>query len=125
MTRKLLFSFLLITAIFLMGCEKQTHTVRYEIEGNIPEIGVSYRNGLSGSESADVQSGWSQEFIVESYYRVSLRANTKNNEGDVTCRIFVDGELVSEATATGKFKNAICSQMPAPTPDEDKVSLDS
>ena len=118
MTRKLFFSFLLVMAFFLMGCEKQTHTVRYEIEGTVPEIGVSYKNGTNGNESADLQSGWSQEFVVESYYHLHLRVNTKNNDGSATCRIFVDGELAAEATASGKFKHAACNKMPVPATPE-------
>ena len=113
-------SLLLLIPLFLLACEKQSHTVRYEVEGSVPEIGVSYKNGTNGNESADLQSGWSKEFVVESYYRVHLRVNTKNNEGSATCRIFVDGELVSEATATGKFKNAACSNLPVPDPPEEQ-----
>ena len=103
-----------------MGCEKQTHTVRYEIEGTVPAIGVSYKNGTNGNESADLQSGWSQEFTVESYYHLHLRVNTKGHEGSATCRIYVDGELASEATANGRFKHAGCNKMPAPDPPEEQ-----
>lgn len=118
MKHKILFSMILIFSFALMGCEKQTHTVRYEVDGSVAQIGVNYKNDTNGNESADVATGWSQEFTVESYTRLHLRINTKNSDGTATCRIYVDGELAAEATATGKFKHATCSKMATPTPDE-------
>lgn len=113
-------SLLLLIPLFLLACEKQSHTVRYEVEGSVPKIGVSYKNGTNGNESADLQSGWSKEFVVESYYHLHLRVNTKNSDGTATCRIYIDGELAAEATATGKFKHAACNKLPVPpTPGTD------
>ena len=68
MTRKLILGFLLLALFFLIGCEKETHTVRYEIDGTVPEMTVHYKNGTNGNESADLAPGWSKEFTVESYY---------------------------------------------------------
>ncbi|MEM8856968.1 MAG: hypothetical protein AAGD96_01520 [Chloroflexota bacterium] len=119
MNHKYLFRIILIFAFALMGCEKQTHTVRYEIDGTVPEISVAYKNGTNGNESADLAPGWSTEFTVESYYRVNLRVSTKNSDGSVTCRIYIDGELAAEATASGKFKHASCSEFPVPPQPEE------
>ncbi|MEM9775326.1 MAG: hypothetical protein AAF902_12150 [Chloroflexota bacterium] len=119
MNHKYLFSIILICAFALIGCEKQTHTVRYEIEGSVPTIAVHYKNGTNGNESADLAPGWSTEFTVESYYHLHLRVNTKNSDGTATCRIYVDGKLAAEATASGKFKHASCSEFPIPPQPEE------
>ena len=126
MKHKLLFSIIFVFAFALMGCEKQTHTVRYEVEGSVSEISVNYKNGTNGNNSADISSGWSEEFVVESYTHLHLRVNTKNADGTATCRIFVDGELAAEATATGKFKHASCSEFPTPPrPEESHAAIGS
>lgn len=114
MTRKTILFLMVLFAALMMGCEKQTHVIRYEIDGSAPEIGIAYKNGTNGNESADVAAGWSKEFTVESYYHLHLRVNTKNSDGNATCRIYVDGELASEATATGRFKHANCNHLPVP-----------
>ncbi|MFK7800171.1 MAG: hypothetical protein AB8G95_00935 [Anaerolineae bacterium] len=114
MTRKIIFSLMFLLAFLMMGCEKQSHTVRYEIDGTAPTIGTNYKNGTNGNESADVSAGWSKEFTVESYYHLHLAVTTKNSSGSATCRIYVDGELAAEATATGQFKRAACNNLPVP-----------
>ena len=118
MTRNLMLSLSFLLMFLLMGCEKQTHIIRYEIDGTVPVIDVHYKNGTNGNESAEVVTGWSREFTVESYYHLHLRVNTKNSDGTATCRIYIDGELASEATATGRFKHAACNKMPVPATPE-------
>lgn len=121
MTRNLIFSLAFLFTLLLMGCEKQTHTIRYEVAGTAPVIDAHYKNGTNGNESAEVTAGWSREFMVESYYHLHLRVNTKNSEGTATCRIYIDGQLASEATATGRFKHAGCNKMLVPaTPESGK-----
>jgi hypothetical protein len=92
--------------------------VKYEITGDAPTIDArysTYTNGSSGSESADgVPIPFVKEFTVPTgddfdYKSFSLSGTTGAEPGSVTCRISIDGEVVSEQTSTGAYAYVSCS----------------
>ncbi|MDJ0752624.1 MAG: hypothetical protein QNJ45_03835 [Ardenticatenaceae bacterium] len=117
--KTIIITIMMLSGFLFVGCEKQIHQVRYEVSGTSPEFDIRYRNELNGVETTVVNSGWVREFEVESYYNINLRASNRNNSGTVSCKIFVDGELVAQAESSGKFKFAACNYLvvpPTPTP---------
>ncbi|MCS5496861.1 MmpS family transport accessory protein [Cnuibacter physcomitrellae] len=93
--------------------------VVYEVTGDVPggaNITYStYTNGSSGTQSSNgAPLPFTQEFTVKAgdafdYKSFYLSVSTGADPGTVTCRITVDGEVVSENTATGSFALATCS----------------
>ncbi|MEM7801262.1 MAG: MmpS family transport accessory protein [Chloroflexota bacterium] len=107
----LLFSFFFL---LLTGCEKEVHTIQYEVSGSAADMAINYRNESQGHESYNVLSGWNKQFAAESYYYLSLNVRNRTAAGSVSCRILVDGEILSEATSDGAYKAAHCGGLPVP-----------
>lgn len=115
------FSFLLLTAVIaflflLTGCAKTTHAVTYEVGGSAADIAISYRNATNALVEANVAPPWSESFTAESLTRVVINARNRTNTGTVSCKIVVDGEVVTEGESSGAFKLVRCEFfIPAPT----------
>lgn len=105
---------LIIMFLFLVGCEKKTHTVQYEVGGTADSMSIRYRNESRATESIDVSGTWTKSFTAESYYPLSLNVQNRGGSGTVTCRILVDGVLLSEGQSEGERKGVRCSGMPVP-----------
>lgn len=87
--------------------------VRYEIESNGPISLVTYFDGI-GDIQQDTPPGWSdywREFTnVATYPFYSVSAQTEGTS--VTCRLFVNGELVDSNTAYGRYTITDCNHSP-------------
>jgi hypothetical protein len=87
--------------------------VRYEIESNGPISLVTYFDGI-GDIKQDTPPGWTnyrREFTnVATYPFYSVSAQTEGTS--VTCRLFVNGELVDSNTTFGRYTIADCSDSP-------------
>jgi hypothetical protein len=87
--------------------------VRYEIESNGPISLVTYFDGI-GDIQQDSPPGWTtywHEFTnVATYPFYSVSAQTEGTA--VTCRLFVNGELVDSNTTYGRYTIADCSYSP-------------
>lgn len=122
MRRSFLFwSLLALVLSLLTGCERRTHTVRYEVGGNAAQVALTYRNASGASEQRDDQPPWSIEFAAETGAYLAVTAFNKTNSGTVSCKLYVDGRLVQEASSEGGYKLARCSALaglepPTPTP---------
>lgn len=95
--------------------------VVYEITGDGGSANVSYSSwadGEFGSQSANgAPLPWSQTETIEvaknsTFDFTSLTLSATGNEATttLTCKITVDGEVVSENTSTGAYALVMCSQ---------------
>jgi hypothetical protein len=95
------------------ACRAGADHVRYEIESNGPISLVTYFDGI-GDIKQDTPPGWNDywgEFTnVATYPFYSVSAQTEGTS--VTCRLFVNGELVDSNTTFGRYTIADCSHSP-------------
>lgn len=92
----------------LAACERQNHTVRYEVGGTSTDVGLHYRNESGATEQRDVNPPWQFEFQALTGEYVTVSAFNKTLEGSVSCRIYVDGVLLEEGESVGGLKLVGC-----------------
>ncbi|MDK8894594.1 MmpS family transport accessory protein [Corynebacterium sp. MSK006] len=105
------------TALFGAGvseADKQLNaerTVTYQIDGDAQDALATYNTGESDTvQENGLQAGWSKEATVTGLLGASLTAtNGMYDEGQITCRILVDGETIAENTGSGAGASASCS----------------
>lgn len=94
-------------------------TYVYEITGDGGTANVtysSYSNGGFSSQSANgtpipfTYEGTIEEGGIFDYTSLSLLAIGTDSTTTLTCKITVDGEVVSENTSTGAYASVMCSQ---------------
>lgn len=117
------------TAAFAAGVQQQIKedeaaanrdvVVTYEITGAAADASITYstfNDGASGTEQATGQTlPWTKDITVKaggdfdwsSFYLSGM--NGIDDTGDISCKITVDDEVVSEQTSTGQFANVSCS----------------
>ncbi len=102
-----------IGCIFAAPAHAAADHVRYEIESNGPISLVTYFDGI-GDIKQDTPSGgttyWREFTNVATYPFYSVSAQTEGTT--VTCRLFVNGELVDSNTTYGRYTIADCSASP-------------
>ena len=105
-----------IAATTAIGLATPAHAagdhVRYEIESNGSISLVTYFDGI-GDIKQDSPSGptyWREFTNVATYPFYSVSAQTEGTT--VTCRLFVNGELVDTKTTYGRYTIADCSASP-------------
>jgi hypothetical protein len=117
-----MFCTILLLALLLSGCDREMHSVRYEISGTPSTVSLSYENATGGSEQRDVHPPWTLSFQTLTWEHIGITVFNPNFSGSVTCRLYVDGRLIQEATSEGGFKWATCDGLagvtnePTPTP---------
>lgn len=93
--------------------QKTEHTVVYEVSGDAgtaQSITWSTADNGGTSQAADVAVPWTKEVkATGSWSFFSLTASTPMAGGSLTCKITVDGNVVSENTASGQMAWANCS----------------
>jgi hypothetical protein len=82
--------------------------VYYQVSGTTSSASVTYRTS-SGTSQAKVRVPWSNKISdlkPGAFLYVSAQNETKS--GSVSCRIVVDGVIISENTSSGAFKVVSC-----------------
>ncbi len=82
--------------------------VTYLVAGTSSAGMVTYSTA-SGMEQVDAGPAWSRSIMVKSGTPVSLSAQNGGEFGSVTCRISVNGAVVSTNTSSAAFGIASCS----------------
>lgn len=93
----------------------RTVTYAYYVEGSASGADVTYRTG-TGTSQASVDLPLKNESGTEGIQMTSanapqflyISAQNSDSYGDVTCRIEIDGVVVSKNTASGGYKIATC-----------------
>lgn len=90
----------------------------YEVTGDSTDASITYAtfaNGESGTEQSTGQAlPFTKELTVKAggnfdFAIFTLTANNGATGADITCRITLDGEIISEQTSTGPYATALCS----------------
>jgi hypothetical protein len=82
--------------------------VRYEVTGTSPVAEfINYQTGDGQQRAVNAQLPWSTQFtgFGGQVFVISAQA-----QGSVTCKIYVDGRSVKDATATGAPARTLCTQ---------------
>ena len=88
---------------------KGTHLVKYRVEA---DNGASLTYMAHGStEQREVPRSGSLRFVALPGEFLYVSAQNMGESGEVTCRIYVDGELVQDATSEGAYSIASCEYM--------------
>ncbi|PPF29905.1 hypothetical protein C5C18_11485 [Rathayibacter tritici] len=97
-------------------------TLVYEVSGTAASASITWSTfdgTTSGSEQAtgqvlpftkELQIQTGGDFTFQSFTLSAL--NGVDDEGDISCRITLDGEVVAEHTSTGAFASALCTATP-------------
>jgi hypothetical protein len=81
-------------------------TVRYEISGPGVAETINYQLPTGQKHEVNVKLPWSTEFTQFGGQVFVLSAQA---QGTVTCRILIDGNTVSDNTATGTPGHTVCT----------------
>ena len=93
--------------------------VLYEVTGTSAAATITYSTYNDGSSGMEQATGkalpFSKEITVKaggdfdwSSYTLTV-TNTTGDTGDISCKITIDGEVISEQTSTGEYASAMCS----------------
>ena len=92
---------------------RSTHTIRYEITGqNVSAVSLTWENETGGTEQGDYKIPFRKTYRMETGDFVYISAQIigpTSGAGSIECHIYVDGEEVYHATASGFASIATCS----------------
>lgn len=77
-----------------------THTVTFAVRGSVRRASVTYALSGGGRHSAVVSPPWSRTFTVADGQSIDVTAHSAG-DGELTCTLKVDGDLVKSATSSG------------------------
>ncbi|HEX8868439.1 MAG TPA: MmpS family transport accessory protein [Lentzea sp.] len=84
--------------------------VTYEVTGDAKNVDVTYGEVLEPKEEKVATLPWTKEVENKGVIKGgTLTITTGEEGGSVTCKITVDGQVVSTKTATGEFAVVMCS----------------
>ena len=109
--RSLLFAVLTVFAttvgISVANATDQLTQVTYQLSGSAPVAEyISYQTDSGQTQQANVPLPWTTQFNV---IGVKVFVISAQSPGSITCRIVVDGKVVSQATANGAPARTVCS----------------
>lgn len=89
---------------------KYDKMIRYEVSGapGTAEY-LTYEIDYGQAHETNVRLPWSKQFSADLAGHTLLLSAQGTGSGTLTCRILVDGNLVSQATASGQPARTVCS----------------
>lgn len=101
----------LLVALLLASCAPAPREAVYIVAGSASDAHLTLRNGTGGNEQKESEIPYRRAFPVErgAFLYISAQIKDDARGAAVTCRIIVDGEVVSEAAAEGFPNIATCS----------------
>ncbi|MFD2469990.1 DUF4190 domain-containing protein [Amycolatopsis silviterrae] len=88
----------------------RTAKVSYEVTGDAKNVDVVYGEVLNPVNETVPALPWNKEVENKGFYKGgTLTVTTSETGGSVTCKITVDGAVVSTKTASGEFATAACT----------------
>jgi opacity protein-like surface antigen len=89
---------------------KYDETIRYEVSGAPGTVEyLTYEIDYAQAHETNVRLPWSKQFSTDPAGHTLLLSAQGTGSGTLTCRILVDGKLVSQATASGQPARTECS----------------
>lgn len=89
---------------------KYDKMIRYEVNGapGTAEY-LTYEIDYGQAHETNVRLPWSKQFSADLAGHTLLLSAQGTGSGTLTCRILVDGNLVSQATASGQPARTVCT----------------
>ena len=89
---------------------KYDKMIRYEVNG-APDTAeyLTYEIDYGQAHETNVRLPWSKQFTADLAGHTLLLSAQGTGSGTLTCRILVDGYLVSQATASGQPARTVCT----------------
>ncbi|WP_406636482.1 DUF4190 domain-containing protein [Amycolatopsis sp. WGS_07] len=88
----------------------RTAKVSYEVSGDAKNVDVVYGEVLNPINETVAALPWNKEVENKGVYKGgTLTVTTSETGGSVTCKITVDGKVVSTRSASGEFATAACT----------------
>jgi hypothetical protein len=84
-----------------------THRVTFAIRGSVGRTSVTYTAPGAPKRRTVVTPPWSKTFTVADGQSVDVHAHS-GGDGELTCTLRVDGELVKSATSSGDSATVDC-----------------
>jgi hypothetical protein len=84
--------------------------VTYRVTGTATEAALTYRNANGGTEQKDVPLPWELTFDLRGTSPLYVSAQNRTSAGSVTCEILFDGVSRTNATSSGAYVLATCSE---------------
>ncbi|MBO0864436.1 MAG: hypothetical protein J2P16_05115 [Mycobacterium sp.] len=89
------------------NAQDQPKKIRYEVSGNSPNAEyVSYQTDTGQQDQANVKLPWSTQFTA---FPGEVFVMSAQGPGPLTCRILINGNVVSQATANGQPARTVCT----------------
>jgi hypothetical protein len=92
-----------------------SHSVTYEIEsagglnGGTPSVDLTYQTPTGVGQVNGASTGWTVNYTMPDGGFMYVSGQNATEYGTVTCRIKVDGNVVSQNTSSGAYSIATCS----------------
>jgi hypothetical protein len=90
------------------GAAKAKHTVKLEVSGPA-SADITYGIGADTSQQNGAKLPWSKELTSSDSVVLPSIVAQSQGDGDITCRITVDGKVTKENKSTGQFAIVTCS----------------
>lgn len=87
-----------------------TGTVRYEVSGSGKANTISFGANGSQSQRSAERLPWSIEQPAESGFGAYSLMAQNSGDGDITCRVTINGAVVAEQTSSGPYSVVTCSR---------------
>lgn len=87
--------------------EGAAHTVTFAVRGSVRRASVTYVAPGGGKHRAMVSPPWSRTFRVADGQSIDVNAHS-SGDGELTCTLTVDGDLVKSATSSGDSATVDC-----------------
>jgi hypothetical protein len=83
------------------------HTVTFAISGSVRRASITYTTPDGRKRHSVVSPPWSKTFTVADGQSVDVNAHS-TGDGELTCTLKVDGELLKSATSSGDSATVDC-----------------
>lgn len=80
--------------------------VRYEVSGSAAAEYISYQTDTGQQRAVNVSLPWSTQFTG---FGAQVFVLSAQGPGSITCRILLDGKVVTQQTATGTPGHTVCT----------------
>ena len=84
-------------------------TIRYEVDGAAAATNVTYMFDHGQEQDTKVTLPWSKEFTAGQGFQVFVVNAQNAGTGSISCRILVDGTVITEKTSNGQYAVVLCS----------------
>ena len=91
--------------------ESNVRIVKYEILGTAHRVTITFTNSSGETETFNhIEMPWERNIYPKKGY-LYLSVQNERHHGSVTARIWVDGKITKESTASGPFVTAAVSDV--------------